>query len=194
MKERPILFNCGMVRAILAGHKTQTRRVVKRTAICTDKDTYGDDPNIYWHGDFGTRTPAPFGNAGDRLWVREAWKVEQYFDLLKPSEIPFGAAVQYAATDHLFVGKRRPSIFMPRWASRITLEINNVRIEPLQAISRGDAMAEGCPFPNLNGPEVGKTDPVEWFRNLWDSINEKGGYGWHSNPLVWVVEFKLGVS
>jgi hypothetical protein len=81
-------------------------------------------------------------------------------------------------------GKLRPGMFMPRWASRITLEVTGVRVEQLNSISRGDAMQEGCPFPNMaDGP-----DPIKWYADLWDRINGSGS--WLTNPLVWVVEFR----
>lgn len=160
MKERPILFSGPMVRAILDGRKTQTRRVVKpRQGMLDD-----------WTG-----LPCPYGKPGDRLWVRETCYFEQ----------PHGEVIYRAdpgsekALDPEFTGLRwRPSIHMPRWASRITLEIVNVRVERLQDIRVDDARAEG----------VTAKWPVHGFRNLWQSIN---GFGsWDANPWVWVVEFR----
>ncbi len=95
----------------------------------------------------------------------------------------FNYVNEFAGNVHCIqVDRWRPSIHMPRKASRITLEITEVRVERLQDISRGDCMAEGCPFPNI----AKLTDPIEWFAELWESINEN----WDANPWVWVVEFK----
>lgn len=162
MKERPILFSAPMVQAILAGSKTQTRRVVKSP---------------------GMESPCPYGEIGDFLWVRETWGVRD-------------GMIVYRANDEdmpLDKGEKwKPSIHMWRNASRITLEITNVRIERLQEISESDARAEGvskyegeCPLRNkrLNKYQL-------QFAALWDSINAKRGLGWDVNPFVWVIEFK----
>lgn len=199
--ERPILFSAPMIRALLAGTKTQTRRLLKPQppAGTLQVSTYHHPdprPHFYaWtddgHGraelaEGGWCNPCSYGASGDRLWVREAWRTEPGLDRFPPREIQQGGPVQYEAGPHADVlgGKLRPGMFMPRWASRITLEITRVRVERLQDISRGDAMAEGCPFPNMAaGP-----DPCDWYRDLWEQIN--GGGSWASNPWVWVVEFK----
>lgn len=192
MKERPILFSAPMVRAILDGRKTQTRRVVKPQPHDTHEiecgiyhptviDRHGEEdagPPIFgaysMDGEWGCK--CPYGQPGDRLWVREA----------------FGTCDSYVphvfyradgeAPNHDF--KWKPSIHMPRWASRVTLEIVSVRVERLQGINRGDAMAEGCPFPNM----ARETDPRTWFVDLLESINGAGS--WEANPWVWVIEFK----
>jgi hypothetical protein len=179
MSERPILFNGEMVRAILDGRKTQTRRVVKLNHSGRVKQP-GSARN--WHLDDPDAVLAcPYGMPGDRLWVREAFWTD-------------GDEVIYRADpgaekelDSAFTGLNwKPSIHMPRWASRINLEVTAVCVERLQDISRGDAMQEGCPFPNMQmGP-----DPREWFSDLWESINGPCGFGWDVNPLVWVVEFQ----
>lgn len=207
MKERPILFSGAMVRALLAGSKTQTRRVVKRQpwASCLiEEGMDGEAPFIYsaLHGEGPghdvqeSRSPCtcPYGKPGDRLWVRET------FDFLPdggPDE-PQACVIVYWATgsteprsapesyNPMIYGREkvRPSIHMPRWASRITLEVTGVRVERLHGITRGDAMAEGCPFPNMaQGP-----DPRDWYAELWGAINGPGN--WDANPWVWVVEFR----
>ncbi len=183
MKERPILFSAPMVRAILAGTKTQTRRVVKPVG---DDDgfvlqDYGDG---WWpyRSDDGESTmkngmeiphACPYGQPGDRLWVREAWA-----DCDK--------LVRYYATDDVHpLRKKRPSIHMPRWASRITLEITSVQVEHLQDISVADCIAEGIP---RGGPENPDNIERREYQTLWESINGAGS--WNANPWVWVVAFK----
>lgn len=195
MKERPILFSAPMVRAILAGQKTQTRRVVKpqpRTGV-NDAGTQfwvWDAPKSWKGGSMGfynhpheslsdsincfMARNCPYGQPGDRLWVREAF-----------SDCGFGH-VEYRATAPADSNLRwTPSIHMPRWASRILLEVVSVRMERLRDITIEDAEAEGLrqtpkPFPWI--------DPVLWFEHLWKSIN--GPDSWDVNPWVWVVEFK----
>lgn len=197
MKERPILFSGEMVRAILAGQKTMTRRVVR----------FNDSHRIQLHGkqwhieDTDVVNRCPFGIPGDRLWVRETFVLTQ-FD--KPvykadSTDKDGYFWSSIAADPKGV-KWRPSIFMPRWASRITLEITNVRVERLDEITDDDAIKEGV-------ERVGKTrdgfSPLYKnyfvdcpdrsakysFSTLWRKINGKK-YPWESNPWVWVIEFK----
>jgi hypothetical protein len=192
MTERPILFNGPMVRAILAGAKTQTRRAM-RDQPCELLDYNRGHLSIRVRGAvyqaFNPQIPpvrCPYGKPGDRLWVREAWCASSAHDNIPPSAIPSGDGIEYLADGptRVLTGKRRQSMFMPRWASRITLEVTEVRVERLQDISRGDAMAEGCPFPNMAaGP-----DPRGWYANLWESINGAGSWG--ANPWVWVVSFK----
>lgn len=134
----------------------------------------------------------PYGKPGDRLWVRETWASDKQVDHIKPKDLSKGEPIYYAASDGWIStgclpierGKLRPSIFMMQWMSRILLEIIGVRVERLQSINRGDAMAEGCPFPNMAaGP-----DPRHWYAELWGDIN--GPESWATNPWVWVVEFK----
>lgn len=176
-----------MVRAILDGRKTQTRRVVKpqpcEAGFAAQPFNWSrvEKVGIFFHiisdepsAQFTVQ--CPYGTPGDRLWVKETWA---------ENDPPSGYL--YSATDSVVGGlKWRPSIFMKRDASRITLEIVSIRVERVQAISRGDATCEGCPFPNMaDGP-----NPKWWFRDLWDSINAKRGYGWDANPWVWVIEFK----
>jgi len=227
MTERPILFNGAMVRAILEGRKTQTRRVVNPQPtidcmgnFCWNGSNYGQDgkgPHIRAiaspiPSSKTKRVLCPFGRTGDRLWVRETWN---WFDPAEipenrrgarapftgcqgPREIPWVAS--YAADgnlEHAHLGRAiwRPSIHMPRWASRITLEITGVRVERLQDISESDAVAEGVDHI-LAAEAVGKAPSranvlpaaIHGYAHLWESINGTGS--WEANPWVWVVEFK----
>jgi hypothetical protein len=108
------------------------------------------------------------------------------YQVCDPDELLYRADQEYTLEERGGL-PWKPSIFMPRWASRITLEITDVCVERLQDITRGDCMSEGCPFPNLN-MATNKTDPIAWFANLWQSINGAGS--WQENPWVWVIEFK----
>ena len=187
MRELPILFSAPMVRAILAGTKTQTRRIVKA------RDLEWMDVHQ------GLREPdnaerCPYGQpGGDRLYVRETWAAPHAYDHLPPRLIPQDARIHYAATEDRGGLLWRPSIHMPRWASRITLEITGVRVERLQDISEADAVAEGCkPIrPELvqDGLIVRQgRSAVEEFRLVWEQIH--GGGSWEKNPFVWVVTFR----
>lgn len=184
MKYRPLLFSAPMVRAILTGAKTQTRRVLKvLPRHVSDGVPYGAaDPGGMGKG--GVPFACPYGKTGDRLWVRETWAAPHACDHLKPREIQAGTRIHYAASESIGGLLGRPSIFMPRWASRITLELTEVHVERLKHISRGDAMAEGCPFANMaDGP-----DPRQWYAELWNEINGAGS--WDLNPYVWCLSFK----
>jgi hypothetical protein len=172
VKERPILFKDVMVRAILVGRKTQTRRIAKPRyddkTPCDHWMAYAPDfiRRHCAHGSEGQT--CPYGQPGDRLWVRETWAIN-------PDD---GGAV-YRATDPDWevceCWTWRPSIHMPRWASRITLEITAVRVERLQGISLDDAKAEGV-------------ETTDQYAELWCRIN--GAESWYANPWVWVVAFK----
>lgn len=198
MKERPILFSGPMVRAILDGRKTQTRRV----CIGQRELSRAADFQI---------SRCPHGQPGDKLWVRETWAVGDIYDKDAPRHLPAPdgecrLAVDYAANDERVwneydQGRWRPSIHMPRWASRITLEIESVRVERVQEISEEDAKSEGTPDDALVHyycEEGNDDDPIgnhrcNWrygFSRLWDSINLKRGFGWEANPLVWVITFR----
>ena len=174
MKERPILFSAPMVRAILVGTKTQTRRVVKLGP--SGRAHFG---GRNWHlGDPDVIKACPYGQLGDRLWVREAWMPVEHDS----------QPVRYRASNPSYAGKWRPSIHMPRWASRILLEIGSVRVERLLDISEADAEAEGVDFIR-RVPDVDETmTAVELYEALWESINGPGS--WDANPFVWCVEFK----
>ncbi len=242
MKERPILFSAPMVRAILEGRKTQTRRVVQSVGS-DDGFVLLDHGNGWWpyRSDDGERsfhtvkrngnyyqdeTPhsCPYGKYGDRLWVRETWRIgawdenrcafaldycdgprKQWIDVPDPccddGEL-FNRLWQQSTDDALAAGIKsdhngnfkwepgqspcrwRPSIHMPRWASRITLEVTGVRVERLNDISGADAVAEGV---KSRLPDNGIAQSE--FAGLWESINGKGS--WYANPWVWVIEFKM---
>lgn len=223
-KERPILMSAPMVRAILAGTKTQTRRVVKQHkafgewGVNGPDDAYDattdDDGQGFFlvagdHGYAGP-VPCPYGQPGDRLWVRETWSPD--FANYYPHDRAFYAADKhhqvdievrdgvrgiYSPESRVFVPfKWRPSIHMPRLASRITLEIVSVRVERLQDISEADAKYEGiAPLPHHDGRWMSEhakglnfPSAVAAFRTLWESINGPGS--WAANPWVWVVEFR----
>lgn len=225
VREKPILFSGPMVRAILDGRKKQTRRVMKpqpedvidrnrplgyrlpgNVSIPINLANVNDSVLVREH----TLPQCPYGVPGDRLWVRETW---QYFggdeDLYQKER----GAVAYCATwesDRCLWKEGmaeptaldywpdvwRPSIFMPRWASRISLEITEVRVQRVQEISEEDAIAEGISedrgaYQNYflkNAPP--NQTPRSSFYSLWDSINLKRGFGWESNPWVWCVSFK----
>lgn len=218
MKERPILFSAPMVRALLDDSKTQTRRIAKASTDgdgCECRDTDGwpmRDCSIDGIGE--VRTASPYGQPGDRLWVRET-----FMDLLGTgierrtgdpgryayrADTPLGSYGDAARKDYGL--KWKPSIFMPRTASRITLEVTGVRVERLQDISTQDAKAEGiesqgnefsghawrCYTDNAPGgvwfPEGEHTAPIRSYRSLWESIN--GADSWITNPWVWAIEFK----
>jgi hypothetical protein len=202
MKEYPILFSASMVKAILDGTKTQTRRVVKPRGV-------SDDVAQWLHAMAkGVDMPCPYGKPGDVLWVREAWDFRHWGE---PGN-PFRVMVSYGAdgfqklcqSPHdwnpmLYNQPRwRPSIHMPRWACRIELEIVSVRAERVQEITRNDAKAEGANFvwrwDASRKPELhkrGLLNPyIANYSVLWDEINEKRGFGWNVNPFVWVIEFQ----
>lgn len=200
--ERPILFNGQMVPPVLADIKTQTRRVVKPQPYSVSLVPSGNHLFDYRTdlSDYSrvvdmnkAVTLCPYGQIGHKLWVKESFSgphcVEKQggFPALPPSQWHPESEIWYWADGNPQHGdwtRPRPSIHMPRWASRITLEITDVRVERLQDISRGDAMAEGCPFPNMAaGP-----DPRQWYAELWNQIN--GPSSWDFNPWVWCVTFK----
>lgn len=202
-RERAMLFSAPMVRALLARTKTQTRRVM-RTQPDADwqpayygelhgLDKHGEltpDKIIGWgpvteDGDYGY--VCPYGAPGDRLWVREAFSGLCDYADEPPSAWGTNDPIWFWADGNPPSGdwtRPKPSIHMPRFASRITLDVTAVRVERLHDISRGDAMDEGCPFPNMaQGP-----DPRQWYADLWDQINGHGA--WSANPWVWVLAFR----
>lgn len=201
MKESQILFKEPMILAIKGRQKTQTRRLIDRISPFGKITEFGKsttpgydwhfrDKELLWHDIPTERLMAgcPYGVPGDLLWVRETWRYTE--DRTgEPSFPEFEYRANYHGMRH--DGKWRPSIFMPRRASRITLEIVSVRVEQLNDISDEDAYAEGITEQDAvdhwyDGPEPGAA-----FYELWDSVYEKQGYGWDSNPWVWVVEFKV---
>ncbi|EBV1888612.1 hypothetical protein DN122_07340 [Salmonella enterica subsp. enterica serovar Coquilhatville] len=205
MNERGMIFNGEMVRAILEGRKTQTRRPIKwKQTRFTEIGEREDGSNWpwsedtekvcdYWH-------PCPFGAVGDRIWVRETfgWQIRRdplggtgefrVYRATTPDAVRYQTASGEAAPM-----KWVPSIHMPRRASRITLEITDVRVERLNNISYDDAISEGikqewtCIDPGL-GSYAHKNDVQDDYETLWKSIY--GEESWAANPWVWVIEFK----
>lgn len=216
MREGPVLFKGEMVRAILEDRKTMTRRVIdpqpKRVygTVGFNEYTYVQTEQLFRDNRHGVK--CPFGQPGDRLWVRENLLFGVDYDHLSPSEIPTTAIPVYLADNLPFEywhGKTRPSIFMPRWASRITLLIADIRVERLRDISAEDAEKEGVELVDhncyrnylanqdweFNGRNQrgyhALQDPVMSFASLWDSINGKRpGCSWTDNPFVWCISFK----
>ncbi|WP_410027949.1 hypothetical protein [Citrobacter portucalensis] len=202
--ERGMIFNGEMVNAILSGRKVQTRRPIKWkqtrfTEIGEREDGSKwpwseDTENVcdYWH-------PCPFGAVGDRIWVRETWAEAGASapDLtLYRANYPEHVPPQYENVPTVTSICWTPSIFMPRWASRILLEITDVRVERLNSISQEDARAEGiidggclnCGEPEPCGCANPEPDATDAFAYLWQSIY--GQENWNANPWVWVIEFK----
>lgn len=197
MSIKPIPFSDAMVRAILDGGKTQTRRVFKSK----EENATGN---------------CPYGKPGDCLWVREAWQALPYYDDMPPKYIPEGADIIYNANrPHApWDSRKRNALHMPRWASRITLKIIDVRVQRIQEISEDDARAEGLAalskdnfttvkygIPDMDSipgtDDYGwpwknwQTCPIEAFKYLWQSIHgDDPVKGWAANPLVWVIEFE----
>lgn len=210
VRERPILFSAAMVRAILAGTKTQTRRIVKpQPERYETKNGWGltwKDNKCGGGSDWLVKY-CPYGTVGDRLWVRETWahdpspgaNCDDHLCGL-PTHVWYRASVSDEhASMHAGAARWRPSIHMPRWASRIELEIAAVRVERLRDISEGDADAEGFggyfparAFPNHAWSQAaldGDKSIPECFAELWDAINGKRA-PWSSNPWVWVIDFR----
>ncbi|HHL0117810.1 TPA: hypothetical protein ACQZLP_003001 [Klebsiella variicola subsp. variicola] len=203
--ERGMIFNVEMVRAILDGRKTQTRRPIKwKQTRFTEIGEREDGSKWPWSEDaehaFDFWHPCPFGSVGDRIWVRETFQGPLFdFDLMdsyckdstpfeksefcvyKADGVP--APEFYDADDELHCCWR-PSIHMPRWASRILLEITGVRVERLKSISDRDALREGCSTADMKSGDC----VADVFARLWASIY--GDESWNSNPWVWVIEFK----
>lgn len=180
MNAKPILFSSSMVRALLAGTKTQTRRVIKRHPLIDGgfTDTYIKMPANYVASD------CKYGVPGDFLWVRETWSSDD------------GKTAWYRADGETYNAGSpwKPSIHMPRWASRLTLCIADVRVERLQEISEEDAQAEGVESPAYPLADGGRMayDDGQWadgFAALWESIH--GTNSWQENPWVWVIKFTV---
>lgn len=201
--EKPILFKGEMVRAILDGRKTQTRRPVQ---LPKDGlvwrwdgawvDSGFEDTGQYMHIQFRCksdpweadprdqtlhRVGCPYGFPGDKLWVRETFA---YYPDEKHVIYAASEGDELAAGGTNLKGCWKPSIFMPRWASRITLEITEVRVQRVQEITAADAIAEGILVDDRQLRETPN------FRQLWDSINAKRGFGWKENPWCWCLTFK----
>jgi len=195
MKTRPVICPPGEVRAILDDRQSQMRRVVK------------PQPYIL----IGTQPPewpkeypelCPYGVPGDRLWVRETWCVHARYDGLRPAVLPDIKYLQngvtymadvYNGEKSLWMGKTRPSIFMPRKHSRLTLEITNVRVERVREITYAQVIAEGLTYLLTDEQQTDgahRAEGVEAFGNLWDKMHGKK-HPWSSNPWVWCVSFKV---
>lgn len=208
MNEKPILFNAEMVQAILSGRKTQTRRIIKLPLI--DKNMGCELAGNELAGEVaaGDYRNCPLGKPGVQLWVRETWA--RYNIDQTTHDMAYRATTP---TDWPKDGLWRPSIHMPRWASRINLLITGVRVERLQDISEQDAESEGITgkeviietryeggghveitanrFFFVGGDDEGYESAGEAFAELWDSIyGQKEGKSWQANPWVWVIEFE----
>lgn len=223
MTERGMIFNGEMVRAIIDGRKTQTRRIVKGTDgavnFCKEWDINGEEIFVVLgEKDHTGMNPVlgaiscPFGGIGDRIWVRETWSdvnlegipavayradgdvyslmddesfldEDGAFNYDEPRVTKYHFAAWYSDLIGGIEGDWRPSIYMPRWASRILLEITDIRVERLASVSDEDAGKEGYPA-DPGGP----MDKWLWFRQLWDGIYPK--HSFKHNPWVWVIEFK----
>ncbi len=218
MKERPILFSAPMVRALLAGTKTQTRRVVKPQPHRIGWYTQDDKPGVQfdWHevDEYGDPLDSvircPYGVPGDRLYVREVYYQLGHWEpvagqvtrkgnrqkwrfVVDSDEIRFDAPPEFRKGRHskdpgASVWHKRLARFMPRAASRLTLEVTDVRVERVQSISTLDAMAEGAAPKPVAGGTLSYT---HGFRVLWDNINNRPWLCWDDNPWVWVVTFKV---
>ncbi|WP_170759927.1 hypothetical protein [Ruegeria lacuscaerulensis] len=221
MTDHPILFSGPMVRALLDGRKTQTRRILNPQPEMKE----GANPEFTgWRAErVGKKQWALIGGmgygsnpfkvpyaVGDRLWVRETWRTLQKWDHLKPSlvmddfdKIDF-EATGYHRNPVWAWGKSRPSIFLPRWASRLSLTVTDVRVQLLRDISEEDAIAEGCsPFFDEADPQIMKgpngtehrmaplKGPRDSFKNLWDGLNADRGFGFEANP--WVAAYTFTV-
>lgn len=210
MKERGMIFNAEMVRALLDGRKTQTRRIMKvqpesnqlGLLLITDSTKHSDIGKYHWAESNATGNHVrsklflcPFGAVGDRIWVREGffpaplemqsepprktmWNIA-YRDGMQMEKL---APAEYNPTIYNYE-RWTPSIHMPRWASRILLEITDVRVERLKSISDRDALREGCSAADMKSGDC----VADVFARLWASIY--GSDSWNANPWVWVIEF-----
>jgi len=202
MKEHPILFSTPMVKALLEGRKTQTRRIIKPQgrAVCFDVAMHKDGSdkwprNLDADERYISDMNCPYGKVGDILWVRETWGLD-YFGYARPWHFKEGIKVEqrdiiYRADDEdrdkrfLLDESWKPSIFMPRAACRIRLEIIDIKVERVQNITDEDSLAEGV-LMNQNIFSTGELK--EAYKQLWCKIN--GSESWNKNPWVWVIEFK----
>lgn len=203
-REMPILFSGPMVRAILDGRKTVTRRVLKpQPRINSAGLLLWNVPRLSLQGDVDMIAMHQKWQRGDRMWVREAWRCEARWDDVPPRRITHDSPIYYAAdpdprdSEPGCAGRLRPSMFMPRWASRITLEVTGVKVERLQDISEAEAIAEGV---ERSAPEIdpdlfrdyvrgGDCDTARLsYETLWTSINGPGS--WEANPWVVAISFK----
>ncbi|WP_043775620.1 hypothetical protein [Roseivivax isoporae] len=220
MTDRPILFSGPMVRALLEGRKTQTRRVILRV----ERDNClpigkGKPRSHVMDAPLHPHLLPVRASVGDRLWVREAWRTWLQYDARPPRDITPNTAIHYMAgptppvNRQMSDGKTRPGMFMPRWASRLTLTVTDVRVQRVQDISASDVEAEGAldylghpgcgPTVNCYGPACPTDDARscnrhgcwgirEDFAALWNDLNAPRGYGWDANP--WVAAYTFTVE
>lgn len=192
MKERPILFSGPMVRAILDGRKTQTRRVIKPQPMLEETEYAADILHVQHNPPFGI---------GQKLWIRETWGVSAQIGdifnirykadgLTKDLRVRDWDGKLFAQLDKAMRQGWRPSIFMPKEAARIWLEITDIRVERVQDIGMREILAEGVDGDHRQGVAKSAEQLRASFARLWDSINVKRGYSWESNPFVWVIEFR----
>lgn len=221
MKVTPMLFNDEMVRAIVDDRKTQTRRIVKAdipdnfcrgyVAAITNGERWAIARSILNPEGAAAFPPdpepgflCPYGKPGDLIYIKETHAFSRLFDLMPPRDVPVGSDVYYKATMseqefHDLCAITRQSIFMRRWASRLTLKIKSIRLEQLQNISRDDAKAEGIEiaryaadrtplYRHYQYSNIPDSNPVASFESLWESINGNGS--WNANPWVWRIEYE----
>ncbi|WP_318358015.1 hypothetical protein [Enterobacter sp.] len=217
MTERGMIFNSEMVRALLNGTKTQTRRIIKLSHErgMQNPVVRGKNGEISFIGCRLAAMLCPFGQPGDHIWVRETWAdvnlegipavayradddvyslmddksfldEDGAFNYEDPRVAKYSFAAWYSDLISGTEGRWTPSIYMPRWASRITLEITDVRVEQLKHVPRDEIIAEG--YPAERAADGGDYDPFLWYRDLWESIYGEGS--WQANPWVWVIDFR----
>jgi len=182
-RDHPILFSGPMVRAILEGRKTQTRRVVNPDPGSNINPVFLEDGQWQWET-VESRRRCPYGQPGERLWVRETFWNSRGDDSM-PTLYKADQDDLLPADQDYHQGPWKPSIHMPRWASRLTLNITEIRVERINDISVVDSRAEGIP-----AAPAGSSENIDLFAELWDSINANRGFGWESNPWVWAVTFE----
>ena len=193
MEGKPIIFSTDMVKAVLAGNKTMTRRVIKAQMV-NPKMTNGECVEIGNDDTVHFKIKCPYGNRGDLLWVRETWREPALFE---EDQMIYYKAGPSGAIDM----KWKPSIHMPKKYARLWLKVVDVRLERLQDITEADAISEGIKKFTYEYGSVGygtqrlalgamHKDALTAFWSLWDSINFTRGYGMDKNPWVWVVEFE----
>lgn len=198
MAERPIIFSAESVKAILEDRKSQTRRVIKPQPPDDGKPLalYNGYPGVTPSGVANHVIGCPFGTVGDRLWVRETWGYTAKWpaSLAKQQKAPPAYKADAPDGGHTWFSP----LFMPRWASRLTLELTAVRVERLQDITLKDALAEGYPDAKHwqsydwsgDGSYIANA-PISYYQNLWQQLNgKKPGFAWQDNPFVFVLEFK----
>lgn len=213
IKERGIYLKADEVTAIIGGKKTQLRRVLKTQPVWKESNNlmvssgwaYQDPKNKFslnsypseyqdrFISDLQDQLKSPYGKVGDRLWAREAWSTHAEFDGIAAKNLTT-RSFHYWADGACKTGKERPSIHMPRWASRLLLEVTAIRIERLNDISKADAIKQGGPqgHPSIDKVSrgLGYSDWTRsWFAQTWDWVNKI--HTWASNPWVWVIEFSV---